>query len=274
MRFANNIFKGTLLSVVSAIAITYLLSCNTGSVVDMDSQSFPSISSSTSISLPEGFVSLDRTEDYSSILGEYREYVNLIVNTGSESDEGLSNAISNKVFSAPYVDGDLAYHWYCMLIETNVWSYRAFPKSQAAFGYALYDLNGNGTPELILLLEDYTVLAIYSLVDNKPQLLDAYWPRHKCAITETGTLYTSSSGGATYWNNCIWQVSQDGKSLILIEEFGLEGHENWYIIVDGERKAVSSSEIAEMQEKYPVLSAEAATEITKNSGLEFIPLFS
>jgi hypothetical protein len=60
------------------------------------------------------------------------------------------------------------------------------PKVRSNFGYALEDLNRDGTLELILLLDSYTVLAIFTTVEGNPKLLDAYWPKYRCALFGSG----------------------------------------------------------------------------------------
>ncbi len=56
--------------------------------------------------------------------------------------------------------------------------------------YALKDINNDGTPELILLLNDYTIQAIYTIAkDGTPRLVDHYWERHH------GYLYKSIPEG-------------------------------------------------------------------------------
>ena len=42
------------------------------------------------------------------------------------------------------------------------------------FGYVIQDLNENGSPELILIMGDSVVCAIFSMLDNKPKLLDEF----------------------------------------------------------------------------------------------------
>jgi len=53
----------------------------------------------------------------------------------------------------------------CVLVQNN---------QSAVFGYAKSDLNGDGTPELILLESKYHVLAIFTELDGKVVLLDSY----------------------------------------------------------------------------------------------------
>ncbi|SEW32725.1 hypothetical protein [[Clostridium] fimetarium] len=211
----------------------------------------------------ESFIITDCFPDYSSIIDEYQKFVDQLIN------EGIESVFDNEIFTTP--DTDLSYNWNCMMTETNIWSYRKFPKNREAFGYALEDLNGNGTPELVLLLKDYTVLAVFSTVNGKPKLLDAYWPKHRCAIYNSGLLYTLSSGGSAYWEYAIHQISQDGSKLIAVEQYGSD--DDLYKIINGEKYNISELELEEFQKKYPILSDTYASEITENSGIRFVSLF-
>ena len=163
------------------------------------------------------------------------------------------------------------------MVEVNIWSYRKITKNRAAFGYAITDLNKDGNDELVLLLQDYTVLAIFTLENGKPKLVDAFWPRYRCAILDSGMLYIAASGGACDWFNAIQRIAEDGSKLIRVEEYGSTskgGPQNYYKVIDGENKIISKSEFDQFRQKYPVLSDETAKEITKNSGIKFLPLFN
>jgi len=217
----------------------------------------------------EDFIEPEWMTDYESILEEYRKFVDYSIEGGAEC------VFRNAVFSSP--DFNLWYQWDCMIVETNIFSYRDFPKARESFGYALKDLNGNGSPELILMLKDYTVLAVFSQVDDKPRLLDAFWPRHRCAIDLSGLLYIRSSSSAEDTSTCINQISQDGSELLLIFESGHTRYEGFYMVLDGERQIVSQSELIveldRLKEKYIGFSLSNDNEITSNSGLEYILLF-
>jgi len=254
MERMNKIFEFMLWGIVLIIIVALLSSCNSNPTKN--------------ISEPQDFVVPDWTTDYISIVEEYRKFVDYIIN------EDFESAIDNNIFSTP--DSSLSYNWSCMIGETNIWYYRDFPKAEGAFGYALEDLNGNGNNELILLLRDYTVLAIFSMTNENPKLIDAFWPRHKCAIYDTGLLYTLSSSGADSWYYKIQQISQDGSNLLDLEEYGskVDGeHQNYYKVIDGKTHDISKAEFDEFQEKFPSLLDTTASEITKNSGIKFIPLF-
>ena len=199
-------------------------------------------------------VNLDKFADYPSIIEEYRRFAEYAAEFEYNGEP----------------EGGLWYNWGGLgeVIAVNI-NDSNITKNE--FGYAIKDLNGNGNNELILILKDYTIMAIFSMADGNPKLLDYFWPRHRCAIYDTGMLYTLSSGGAVFWECTIWQISQDGNELLAIEKYGSE--DGLYKILDGEKQYISESEMDNFHEKFPILHDITAREITKNSGLEFISLF-
>ena len=205
--------------------------------------------------------------DYQSILDGYREFADYIINNV------IIDNFKEDIFYPPDIDADMQYRWVCMMIETNIWYYRDFPKTHDAFGYALKDLNGDGIPELILLLQDYTVLAVFSTVNETPRLLDTFWPRHRCAVFGSGLLYTDGNSGAAYWMRSMQQVSQGGNGLVMIEQYGMDD-DTYYRIVDGVQIGINGAEVEEYFERLPALSGKTANEITRNSGIQYIPLFA
>ena len=66
-----------------------------------------------------------------------------------------------------------------------------------SLGYSVYDINGDGVPELIVRSEDFfTIYSIFTLRGGKPVLLGAYWSRSRCMLAANGTLYYDGSSGA------------------------------------------------------------------------------
>lgn len=227
--------------------------------------------------IPTPFVTPVWMKDYSSILKEYTKFADAIVKNELFNDEGYYNS---NIFDAP--NEKLAYEWDCMMGETNIWYYREIPRLRSSFGYALKDLNGNGDKELVLLLKDGTVLAVFAMSDGKPNLLDAYWPRYRCAILKTGELYTLGSNGA---DDNVWKtqkISQDGANLITTAEFGVTDYDyttstqldspRYYKVVSGKTIYFSEKEFDEYQKAYPNFSTTTEAEILQKSGLKFIPL--
>jgi hypothetical protein len=143
------------------------------------------------------------------------------------------------------------------------------------FGYAIQDLNGNGSPELILHI-NYTVLAIFSMVNDKPMLLDDFGPRHYCAIDSSGMIYTHTSGGATTWSYAIYKLSEDDSQLLLVEEYGENGNfsgEGYYQKKDGEYTELDKKGLDDSLKTLFYDFSISPTEMTKNSSLSFVALF-
>ncbi len=61
--------------------------------------------------------------------------------------------------------------------------------TSASFGYAIKDLNGDGTDELVLLESRYYVLAIFTEVEGSAVLLDIYTDTRSAWIDEDGNIH-------------------------------------------------------------------------------------
>ncbi len=142
------------------------------------------------------------------------------------------------------------------------------------FGYDIKDLNGDGVDELIFLREDYTVLAIYTMVDGRPYQLDHFWERKKGSIGENGIISVSGSGGADIHSYETYRIADDGKSLELIAKFGLDGHEwvgnvavqKYFKTVNGKEVSITEDEFNALYEEYPFLGRDGTRE---HAGLTF-----
>lgn len=257
------------------VLLAFLSSCSSNPAGRVAYETFSNTSTDGYPSVSQDFVVPSWARDYPSIIEEFQKYAEYLIK------DDLEGAFDNNVFSTP--DNKLAYNWSCMEIEANIWSYRDFPKAREAFGYALKDLNGNGDTELILILKDYTVLAIFSMSNGMPTLMDAYWPKHRCAILNSGLLYTLTSSGADDWYYKTQKISQDGSELLPTEEFGSTSVDEqssttfsdprYYKVIDGKKAYLSEKEFNDYSNKFPILTNTTASEITKKSGLVFIPLF-
>ena len=211
--------------------------------------------------------------DYTSIINMYRKIVEINLDYDDEKD---MSGVYEAMFDIP---GETEHNWYNDVFDTVLISMvyaHELENPEEAYGYALKDLNSNGEDDLTLLLNDYTVLAVFSLYDGKPVLLGTYLPRIRCAIDSEGLLFVRGSGGAAYTQNYIYRISQDGGELFLIEGFGIDGwdEENeaniYYKIVDGEMKRVDKEEIAGL---WDIFRDDYIEETTKYSGIVFLPLF-
>ena len=204
--------------------------------------------------------------NYQEIIKSYQEFALYII------DGNIESVLQDDVFTFSNIDKTLRYHWENMLIETSIWSYRDFSKDKEAFGFALSDLNHDGVDELVLLLKDYTILAIFTIINNETKMIDAYWPKHRCAIYDTGILYSLTSSGASQWYYRTQYISPENGELQLLQEYGISNDE-YYKIIDGEKNCINENEFMEFQNVYPVLSDVTANNITEKSGIEYRPLF-
>ena len=153
-----------------------------------------------------------------------------------------------------------------------------------SLGYAIKDLNGDGVDELVLLNNDYMVIAIFSMADEKPVLLANYIPRGRCWIDGNGWLHENGSNGADRSTNATYKIAKGGASLELIAEFGTNGHEfidgvgvtKYYQLVNGEKVDITEAEyhdLGEQHGKYLGLD-ECAAATKEYAALTFTPLFT
>lgn len=154
-----------------------------------------------------------------------------------------------------------------------------------AIGYAKKDLNGDGAEELVLLNGDYSVVALFSMTNGEPVLLDCCLSERKdCFIDGKGLIHIGGSSGADVGSKEIYKISADGAYLEPLFEYGLAGHQwidgvamtMYYKIENGERLSITEEEYKEIDEKYAkYLENKTAKEVTKTlAGLQFISLFS
>lgn len=201
-------------------------------------------------------------EKYKSVLDIYKD---VIINL----DEQMNSKESL------YPDKSKEYEWESAIIGAVA----SFHLSTNVPGYAFCDLNKNGNDEMLLLLDDYTVLAIFSFADGKPILLDNYWNRKKCTVDGDGTIQVYGSSGADASSFSIFKTSDNDKELLLLEEYGTDGHDpdtlaaNYYKILNGNKTPISELEYAAALSQGVYSSVEFLAEHTRdNADFEFIPL--
>ena len=223
-----------------------LISCNTGN----DEPKVPSDDRSDDAS---------NEEKYKPVLDIYKDVVMNFDEQGNSKD-------------SPYAEGTKEYEWRGAIIVAVT----TLRLSTNVLGYAFCDLNKNGNDEMILLLDDYTVLAIFSFADGEPVLLDHYWNRKKCAIEQDGTIQVRGSSGAYNSSRSIYEIAKDDTELVRLEEYGMDGcnpetlHPYYYKISNGNKTPITVLEYAAAFSLYHYTSL---TEHTKeNASFEFVPL--
>ncbi len=209
---------------------------------------------------------------YASILEEYKT---LADNVFHDIDAIIDNVEWQKQ-NIPYLY-EIGLFW-----EPGIWGAH-FWEDKDAYGYALKDLNGDGSDELMLLLKNNAVLAVFSTADGKPKLLDRFWDRYYCCdIDKSCLLYiVCSYDGAEDWYYAIKRLSDDGSEFLTIAQYGMETYDydtgepytesHYYKVIDekkySEREIISKAEFDKLFDDW-----EKATKIADNSKITFIPI--
>ena len=137
---------------------------------------------------------------YAAILDDYR---NMLSQRG-EIDEIADYLVSALEYDAHINDATSLRELYSSIEEPL--------SGNSTFGYAIWDIDIDGIPELFILSEDkyaddYTINSFYTLQKGVPTLVGAYWSRKRCNIGVDGTIYINGSNSAfdsssiSYWLN-------------------------------------------------------------------------
>ena len=205
---------------------------------------------------------ISNDEKYKPVLDIYKDVVMNLDEKANSKD-------------STYSEGTKEYEWESAMIVALT----TLRLSNNVSGYAFCDLNKNGNDEMLLLLDDYTVLAIFSFADGNPILLDKYWNRKKCAIEQDGTIQVRGSGGADTSSYAILKISDNDKELVLLEEYGTDGHDPdtlhpyYYKISNGTKTSITVLEYAAALSQDIYSFGENLSEHTReNADIEFVPL--
>ena len=202
---------------------------------------------------------------YTEILEDYKKIVDSRLSDSFEYDwnSGKRIALGNVLLNAKNDELDerstygnsLDLKWSYMLVDMTD---AIENPEKSSFGYFLKDLNDDSIPELFWVRSDGVVLAVFTIHNAQPVLLDAFWPRYKCVITSKDELYTFSSGGAFY-NDYDIRILTSEEKLSSIKTFGLAGEASesgvqYYEVVDGAKVSVGEARFNSLLEEYPFIS--------------------
>ena len=159
----------------------------------------------------------------------------------------------------------------CVLVQNS---------STAKFGYALKDLNNDGIDELVLLESKFYVLAVFTMVDNTPVLLDTYNDCRMAFIDKDGLIHVKQrilTGYKTDSEYFVYQVQNGALNSVVALKVthDLTGVEtNWYNLVSGTVVAVTKEDWDPLYAQYALdIGTVSATNCYKytaaNSGLIF-----
>ena len=243
---------------IASFLLTFLSACNT----QQSEGSKDDTTSTTEQTENNPSNDISNEEKYKPVLDIYK---NVMMNLDEKANSKDS----------PYPEGTKEYEWESAIIVAVT----TLRLSTSVPGYAFCDLNKNGSDEMLLLLDDYTVLAIFSFANDQPILLDKYWNRKKCAINEDGTIQVRGNGGADTSSFSIFKISDNDKELVLLEEYGTDGHDPdtlhpyYYKISDGTKTSITVLEYAAALSQDIYSFGENLAEHTKeNADIEFVPL--
>ena len=141
------------------------------------------------------------------------------------------------------------------------------------YGYVLYDINKDKTPELFWVSDDSSIVAVFTYYKEKLLILDAFWSRYRGYVGANGQFYTwGSDGAADYY--CTVSILNKGK---LEEVFSCGSESSVYNDGIGYYKAVGKTKVQISEKHFYQLSDHFAE--TENNlwnackiyGLDHIP---
>ena len=204
---------------------------------------------------------------YNDILEDYRNLVEFRCSSSFEEkwnadecvriSDTLTHALSDPGKAHTTPDMPLAAKWSNMIVSmTN----GVDDPQITSFGYLLKDINRDGSPELFWISDNKTILAIFTIQSNRVFLLDVFFPRHCCVVSEFWNLYTIDYGGAGFTHYEIRTLDSDGR-LYPVIRFGSCGFTDEgtviYYQTDGQEKLqISESAFEELHKLYPYIFCE------------------
>ncbi|MBQ9806421.1 MAG: hypothetical protein IJW49_07960 [Clostridia bacterium] len=140
--------------------------------------------------------------------------------------------------------------WFDALLSSMLSFYTPQSRYLPDLRYSVKDLNCDGTFELILLRDDYEILAIFSMADGKPILLETFWEGKNCCIDHNGLIYTYKNNVGFLPTRRISRIAAGGASLEFVAEFGVDGSEavddvtagSYYKIENGQKVSITVEE--------------------------------
>jgi len=211
----------------------------------------------------------DVIEMYKNIVNLYPDYTEEKMNLGvCDGIDSVVNEESKEVYKALFISG---YRFYL-----EDYAMRYLDDGKKYFGYALADINKNGSEELILLNDLYDIIAIFGIEENRPKLLiDNYERNCFCRIDAQGRIYTEKNDSSVLYTQIYLLNNND--ALELIEEyqcvkFNYRNHDECYKLTGGEKIRIPKSEWTKATHGW--MNGNKARIITKtHADLKFIRLF-
>lgn len=165
---------------------------------------------------------------------------------------------------------DTEYEWYNAILQSG-FSLRptkeAFSNEYAVGGnkgycYALKDTNSDGSDELILLMDTYELIAIFTMKEGKPVLLDTFDSVKKGWLDEKGNVYVDIQKdfyGAVRPDRekMVYTITSDGEKNVTLHigcsVDGMLKPTNTYKMEKGKKISVSQSEWEGLEKQHNVI---------------------
>ena len=151
--------------------------------------------------------------EYTEIISYYRE----LKLGGHDKDEAIENLVNSVAQKLGISDEQKLY-------ELRNSAFEAYDANN--LGYALNDINRDGSPELFFIIDEYydfsdSIYAIYTLRNGSPVLVGGYWSRNWCALDITGIIYKHGSNGAADSTSATYNLDSNSGELQIIRQVEL-----------------------------------------------------
>lgn len=142
----------------------------------------------------------------------------------------------------------------------EVWNELGFSEwPHGELGYAVVDLNNDGTFELLLGTEEglnnAAPMSVFTQNSRKPVHLTSFWSRSRGVISADGTIYSVGSGGAAYTYLSSYRLDKNADTLTELTDMRSdysfsEEKPYFYQVVDGKNHYITENEFWDFLEKY------------------------
>ena len=213
----------------------------------------------TETSTEQTFNRDDYSAAYATILADYKNIILFRLSDTFSQDwsNGVCVELSDMLQTTIDNNSDLANRWDTMIVE--------LPNSSEAedinyYGYILYDLNADNTPELFLVRADHSIAAIFTYYNEQIVLLDAFWSRSRACITQDGRLFTNGSNGAADNHYYFKSLTNNGQ---LVRTYGFfsqsvyaDNSVEFFEFNEGDITPISQEEYVNFYSTYPFEQSE------------------
>ena len=187
----------------------------------------------------------DVVELFRAIVDYYPRYTKAALREGRYYGiDDIASENTRDIYKRLFVSG------YALYFDTYAMQY--MEDGRNSFGYAIHDLNGNGSDELILLSELYEIVAIFTVKDGRPELLfDSFDTEYEYTIDKEGRIYQShyvneDNNYAIDLHTTVYALNGADAPEIAAQYVGIdanvENSDECYDITGGQKTRISRSE--------------------------------